>query len=388
MEPRVAPGSTRETAVSVAHFNEGVRAIVEQAFGRVWVRGEISDFKRHKSGHWYFALRDARARASCVVYGKDQWAIPAAPDDGMQVVALVQATVWPAQGSLSLVVKRIEAVGDGLWRKAMLETVERLKAEGLLAPERKRRIPRFPRCIAIVTSASGAAVRDIISVAGRRRPGIRIVVSPAVVQGEVAVSSICAAISRVNSLKYVDVLIVGRGGGSREDLWAFNDERVARAISASRVPVISAVGHEIDTTVCDLVADVRAATPSAAAETAVPSVADMYAALEQHRRDLRSLVLRRRQNAYRELVKAARDMRSAAIRSVELRRAALGAQAGRLNALSPLATLARGYAVARDEEGRTLSSVGQFEVGGAFELRVRDGRIRAETQAVHPERRA
>jgi exodeoxyribonuclease VII large subunit len=377
----VAPGTTRESAIPVATFNEGVRAIVEQAFGRVWIRGEISDFKRHKSGHWYFSMRDARAKVSCVVWSKDQWAIPAAPDDGMQVVALVQATVWPAQGSLQLSVRRIEAVGDGLWRKAMQETVERLKSEGLLAPERKRRLPRYPRCIAVVTSSSGAAIRDIISVAGRRRPGIRIVVSPAVVQGDEAVSSICAAIRRADSLKYVDVIIVGRGGGSREDLWAFNDERVARAIAGSRIPVISAVGHEIDTTVCDLVADVRAATPSAAAETAVPALSDMQAALELHRRRLRTAVLRRGQNASRELVKVARDMRAAAVRSVERRRATLGSQAGRLNALSPLATLARGYAVARDAEGHTLSSVASFKPGMLFDLRVRDGSVAARVVA-------
>lgn len=380
----IVPGTTRESAVSVADLNDAVKAVVEQAFSRVWIRGEISDFKRHRSGHWYFSMRDATAQVSCVVWSSDQWAIPAPPDEGMQVVALAQMTLWPAKGTLQLRIRRIEAAGDGLWRKAMELTVECLRADGLLAAERKRPLPRYPRCIAIVTSSSGAAVRDIISVAGRRRPGIRIVVSPAIVQGEGASASICAAIQRVARLPYADVLIVGRGGGSREDMWAFNDEKVARAIADCRIPVISAVGHEIDITVCDMVADVRASTPSAAAETAVPALSDLYAALETQRKRLRSSILHRGEYASLDLKTAARDMRSASLRAIERRRALLVGNAGRLDALSPLATLARGYSVARGDDGETLSSAAQFEVGRHFHLMVRDGRIRAVTEKVSP----
>ena len=252
--PDVAPGTTKESAITIGTLNEGLRAIVEQAFSRVWIRGEVTGFKVIR-GHWYFTMRDATAQISCVVWNKDQWAIPAAPDEGMQVVALTRMTAWPAKGTVQLRVTRMEATGDGLWRKAMEQTVARLKAEGLLAPERKRAIPRYPRCIAIVTSSSGAAVRDIIAVANRRRPGIRIVVSPAVVQGEGAVDSICAAIRRATSLRYVDVVIVGRGGGSSEDLWAFNDERVVRAVVAHPLPVVCGVGHEVDVTLADFAAD-------------------------------------------------------------------------------------------------------------------------------------
>jgi exodeoxyribonuclease VII large subunit len=355
-----------------------VRSLLEGKFDRVWVRGEVSDFKRNR-GHWYFTLRDATAQIQCVVWSSDQWAVPAQPDDGMQVVALARMTFYAARGSVQLRVIRIEAAGDGLWRKAMLETVARLKAEGFLAPERKRPIPRYAKYVGVVTSPDGAALRDIISVSIRRRPGIRILVSPAVVQGEGAAQSICAAIARLSRYKYLDVIIVGRGGGSREDLWAFNDESVARAVAGARAPVISAVGHEIDTTVCDLVADYRAATPSAAAEAAVPVLSELYAALENQRTHLRRAIERRSERASANLRTAARAMRSASLRNVERRRGALGVAAGKLDALSPLATLARGYSVARDDDGRTLTSVGQFEIGKEFDLLIRDGRIRAVT---------
>jgi exodeoxyribonuclease VII large subunit len=257
-------------------------------------------------------------------------------------------------------------------------TIAKLNAEGLLAAERKRQLPRFPQCLAVVTSTSGAALRDIVSVAHRRRPGLRIVVSGAVVQGETAPRSICRAISRVINWGCADVLIVGRGGGSRDDLWAFNDEKVARALAASTVPTISAVGHEIDTTICDLVADARAATPSAAAETAVPALADIIAGLNQQKRRLVHSVQRRRESATLDLKTVARDMRLASTRVVERRRSLISTSAGRLNALSPLATLARGYAIARDSDGRTLASVDDFAPDQEFDLTLRDGSLRAK----------
>jgi len=378
--PSSMPGTTPESAISVSTLNESTKQLVENSFGQFWVRGEVSDFKPHRNGHWYFSLRDRTAQMSCVVWSRDQNMIPAPPDDGMQVVALAQMTLYPAKGSLQLKISRMDAAGDGLWRKAMEQTIARLKADGLMAPERKRALPRFPMCIAIVTSLSGAALRDIISVAQRRRPGIRIVVSGAAVQGDNAPAEICAAIARVVRWKRAQVLIVGRGGGSREDLWAFNNEKVARAIAACPIPVISAVGHEIDATVCDLVADVRAATPSAAAETAVPALDDLVAAVQiQHSRMVRSLS-RRIDASSAELRAAARGMKLAAVRSTDRRRTAVSAVAGKLNALSPLATLARGYSVARDADGTLLSSVSDFRIGEAFGLTVRDGTITARTE--------
>lgn len=269
-----------------------------------------------------------------------------------------------------------------MWRKAMEETIARLKADGLMAPERKRALPRYPRVIAIVTSVNGAAMKDIISVAQRRRPGIRIVVANCAVQGDNAPAEICAAISRIVKWKRAQVLIVGRGGGSREDLWAFNNEKVARAVAACPIPVISAVGHEIDTTVCDLVADYRAATPSAAAENAVPALEELVAAVFAQRRRLVQSMTQRYRRAGVDLEQFGRQLRASPRMIIERRRARISSLAGRLNALSPLATLERGYAVARDSDGRLLSSVDAFQIGELFRVTVRDGSVTARAERI------
>jgi len=248
-----------------------------------------------------------------------------------------------------------------------------------MAPDKKRDLPLYPKCVAVVTSTSGAALRDIVAVAHRRRPGIKLVVAGAAVQGETAPREICRAIDRVMRWGCADVLIIGRGGGSREDLHAFNDERVARAVARSLIPTISAVGHEIDTTVCDLVADVRAATPSVAAERAIPALSDMYNALVTRRRRLTSAIQRRGESASMDLKQTAKDMRLASLRSLQSRRSGISGVAGRLNALSPLSTLARGYSIARDHNGATLSSVEDFFAGKEFELMLRDGSITARS---------
>ncbi len=379
-----APGASRESAVSIGDLNETARALVERSFGQFWVRGEVVDFKPHRNGHWYFSLRDRAAQMACVVWSRDQYRMPAPPDDGMQVVALVQMTMFVARGTLQLKVIRIEAAGEGLWRKAMDLTIARLTAEGLTAQERRKPIPRFAKSIAVITSPGGAALQDIISVARRRRPGVQIVVCPAVVQGDTAVRDVCRAITRVIRWGRADLLIIGRGGGSREDLWAFNDERVARAIAACPIPVITAVGHEIDFSVCDLVADLRAATPSVAAETAVPALADLLAVLESQRFRIASAVRQRNATALIGLRNAARDLRAAAEQGAERRRRGVSATAGRLNALSPLATLARGYAVARTPSGETLASVSQFSEGQRFDLLLQDGTIHAQVEEQGP----
>jgi len=382
-KPPAKPGSSRANAMTITELNEETRALVERSFGFFWLRGEVTDFKPHRNGHWYFSLRDSVSQMSCVVWSRDQHAIPAPPDEGMQIIALAQMTMYAARGALQLRISRIEAAGDGLRRKAMERTIEKLRADGLLSADRKRTLPRFPSCIAVVTSSSGAALHDIISVAQRRRPGVRVVVSCAAVQGDTAPREICNAIGRVMRWGRADVLIVGRGGGSREDLWAFNDERVARAVAACHIPVISAVGHEVDVTVCDLVADVRAATPSAAAETAIPALSDLLAALTAQRRRLNGAVLRRNEAAALSLRTVARNMRSSSLRAAERRRSLLKGAAGRLNALSPLATLERGYAVARAESGETLTSASQFEAGQRFDLLLRDGVIAANVRRVN-----
>ncbi|MBW8768978.1 MAG: exodeoxyribonuclease VII large subunit, partial [Gemmatimonadetes bacterium] len=311
-----------------------------------------------------------------------QLGIPAAPDDGMQVAALGQLGVYASRGEMQFTIRRMEADGDGLWRKALEVTRQRLDADGLLAPERKRPLPRSPRCIAFVTSASGAALRDVVAVLRRRAPGVELVVVHASVQGDSAPLELCRALKRVARWGGAELVIIGRGGGSREDLWAFNDERVARAVAACPVPTISAVGHEVDITLCDLVADHRAPTPSAAAEAAVLSREELLLTLGAQRHRLVSAMEDRLNDPRARAQSAAAALTTSMSQRLGERQSALAASAGRLNALSPLATLERGYAVARGEHGATLASATQFVAGHSFTLRLRDGEIDATTRSV------
>ena len=376
---RPEPGAAAESALSISVLTSAARDIVEASVIPMWVRGEVSDFKKHKNGHWYFCLRDDRSSIRCVIWSRDTWRIPASPDDGMMVVALGQLTVYPARGELQLAIRVIEADGEGLWRKAFDATRDALQRDGLLAPERKRPIPRYPRRIAVITSADGAALHDIVAVVKRRAPAVEIVLVPCAVQGAGAPDALRAALARVARWNDADCCIIGRGGGSREDLWAFNDERVARAVAACPMPVISAVGHEVDITMCDLVADLRAPTPSAAAEAAVPLASAMRGEITLFASALKSsmdgLLAGRRER----LTWIARHASSAATRLVDGHRATLGRASASLEALSPLATLSRGYAVARKPDGTTLSSATQFKEGADFDLLLRDGVVKATT---------
>jgi exodeoxyribonuclease VII large subunit len=378
------PGATPAAAVTVSTLTQTLKDVVEGAFVPLWVRGEISDFKAHRNGHWYFCLRDQVAQVRCVMWARDARRLPALPDDGMQVVALGQLSVYAARGDVQLVVKGMEAQGDGLWRKALDQTRARLLADGLLDPTRKRALPRYPRRVAIITSPDGAALHDIVAVARRRSALVELVVVPAKVQGDGAADELRAALERVARWGDVDVVIIGRGGGAREDLWAFNDERLARAVAACPVPIVSAVGHEVDVTICDLVADLRAATPSAAAEAIVPVLADVRAEVRALADALRTAGVWHVERAAERLAGAREELAAGAARVTERRRAALEMVAGRLHALSPLATLGRGYAVARGEDGTPLSRTADFPAGRPFELLVRDGTVRAVARPAEP----
>ncbi|MGH7622761.1 MAG: exodeoxyribonuclease VII large subunit, partial [Gemmatimonadaceae bacterium] len=314
------------------------------------------------------------------VWKRDQRGIPAPPDDGMQVAAFGRLTVYAARGEMQYTVTRLEAEGDGLRRKALEITRARLEADGLLALERKRPLPRFPGVIAVVTSPDGAALHDIVSVVRRRGANVRLVVVPAAVQGQTAPEELCFAMDQVNRWGGADLVIIGRGGGAREDLWAFNDERVARAVAACHAPTISAVGHEVDISICDLVADLRAATPSAAAEAATVSRAELATELRKLSMRMHGAVragVRGRGDALRHL---GRDLAGAAGTHVAQRRGAVQSVAARLHALSPVATLARGYVVARGDDGATLSSVAAFQPNMPFDLVVRDGVVPAQVR--------
>jgi exodeoxyribonuclease VII large subunit len=360
------------------------RDVLEGAFMPLWVRGEVSDFKAHRNGHWYFCLRDEDAQLRCVAWARDRRRIPAPPDDGMQVVALGQLTVYPARGEMQFSVTRMEAQGDGLWRKALELTRARLHADGLLDPARKRSIPRHPRRIAVITSRDGAALRDIFAVVQRRCPSVEVVLVPAAVQGDSAPESLCYALDQVARWGDADVVIIGRGGGGREDLWAFNDERVARALAGCPIPTISAVGHEIDMSICDLVADLRAPTPSAAAEAAVPVQSELRERLRAAGAALSAITSRRVTRARAAANDAAWGIIHASARRIERRRLALESAAGRLNALSPLATLDRGYTIVRTPDRRTVRSVTQIEAGANVELVFRDGVASATVDGVVP----
>jgi exodeoxyribonuclease VII large subunit len=371
------PGTDPSSAIAVSALTNIARDILEGAFPPIWVRGEVTGFKAHRNGHWYFTLRDRMAQIRSVVWSKDTRAIPAPPDEGMLVSAFGNLSVYPQKGEMQFVVRRMEAEGDGLWRKAFEKTRARLDAEGLLDTARKRQLPRYPRRVAVVTSPDGAALRDIIAVMKRRSPGVEIVVVPAAVQGDTAIMDLCRALDRVARWREADVVIIGRGGGSREDLWAFNDERVARAVATCPLPVVSAVGHEVDVTICDLVADVRAATPSAAAETVVRDDVELRAEIRASGRRLSRALRRRVDGAKADLQWHASALKNRLVRATERRRSRVAELGGRLNALSPLATLERGYAIARDEAGRALSSTTQFKTGMPFDLVLRDGSVAA-----------
>jgi exodeoxyribonuclease VII large subunit len=377
------PGATPASAIPVAELTQAAKDVVEGAFMPLWVRGEVSDFKAHRNGHWYFTLRDAASQVRCVLWARDARRLPAPPDDGMQVVALGQMSVYAARADLQLVVRTLDAVGDGLWRKALDRARAALAADGLLDPARRRPLPRFPRHVAVVTSPDGAALHDIRAVVRRRWPAAELVVVAAKVQGDGAPAELCAALDRAARWRHpegggFDVLIIGRGGGSREDLWAFNDEALARAVAACPVPTVSAVGHEVDVTLCDLVADLRAPTPSAAAEAVVPVFAEVQAHVRALGAALAAAAAARVRAAREEAAAAGAAIAQAAGRAVERRRAVIAAGAGRLHALSPLATLGRGYAVARDPaSGATLAGVADFPPGRPFDLLVRDGRVPA-----------
>jgi exodeoxyribonuclease VII large subunit len=386
---------------SVHQVNKAVKGLLESSVEPLWVGGEIGNWTRSRAGHCYFTLKDDRAQIRSVMFSREAQHLPADPDEGTRVRVFGDLTLYEARGEYQLVVRRLETEGkDGLWRKAFEALRARLELEGLLDPARKRPLPAYPACIGVVTSPTGAALHDIRSVLARRAPWARVVLAGARVQGEGASQEIADAIERLAASGLPDVMIVGRGGGSLEDLWAFNEEPVARAIAACPIPVVSAVGHEVDVTISDLVADVRAPTPSAAAEAVVPDAVELLGRLrrqpERLGRALRRTATRPRVEVRERLGRLVRamerslapvrqtlDRNATALerRVVTLtrdRRARAGALAGRLEALSPLSTLARGYAVARTDEGRVLRQVDDFPPGRRFRLRVQDGTIDAE----------
>ena len=397
----------RDNTLTVGELNRYVKMLMDNdaLLSAVSVRGEISNLKFHSSGHLYFTLKDGEAEISAVMFRSAAMNLKMVARDGMQVVAFGRVSVYEKGGKCQLYVSAMLDNGIGALQLEYERLKKQLEAEGLFDNDKKRPLPKFPKCIGIITSLTGAAVRDMINVTGRRWPSAKILLYPALVQGEQAPASLCAGLDLLNATEECDVIIIGRGGGSIEDLWAFNDERVVRRVAASEAPIISAVGHETDFTLCDFAADLRAPTPSAAAELAVPDRDEMRIRLDE--------LLGRIENASMRVVNFKREKFSSVAKRLELlspsgrlavekkdlervrvklnqgierivqkRREALSVYSAKLVAINPLAVLSRGYSYTQREE-TVILSVNQIKSGDVVNIRFADGSASAEIISVN-----
>ncbi|TAL72597.1 MAG: exodeoxyribonuclease VII large subunit [Rhodanobacter sp.] len=443
--PDASPAPNRQV-LTPSTLNRLVRGLLEDAFPTVWIEGELSNVARPASGHLYFTLKDSAAQVRCAMFRSSNTGLRFKPADGLQVLLRARVGLYEARGEYQLIAEHMELAGEGALQRAFEALKAKLDAEGLFDAKRKRPLPPFARRIGVITSATGAAIRDVLSVLGRRWPLAEVDVLPVPVQGREAPPAIVAMLRKAAASRRYDVLLVTRGGGSLEDLWAFNDEAVARAIHASPVPVMSAVGHEIDFSIADFVADVRAPTPSAAAEILVPDAQAMLRRLRQqqsrlataaqrtlqalgqrldtaaarlqaqrpevrlarngerlanlHHRLLAALRTTRQQHHARlvqlqlrlracdpqravgmhrnRLTELAQRLRQAVARQLERRKLALQEAARTLHAVSPLATLERGYAIVRDADGHVVTSVTGVHPGDTVQARLADGTLHAK----------
>jgi len=377
------PG-TGETAPQILTVSE-ITAIIaadlesDPELKNVWVKGEISTFTPARSGHWYFSLKDEKTVINCVMFSNWNANVDFEVKPGMKVLVRGSVSVYKPRGSYSIQIRELRPEGIGeLWLK-FLALREKLAKEGLFDDERKKPIPEVPVTVGVVTSPTGAAVKDIIRVLRRRAPYVNILLAPATVQGEGAAETIVHGIELLNKVGGVDVMIIGRGGGSMEDLWAFNEEIVARAIAAYKIPIISAVGHERDFTIADFVADLRAATPSAAAELAALPLDDLDQELEQLLTDAGAAIQHMLQDESQGLDELGADLQAALTQFLALERERLEAVGARLNAVSPLAVLQRGYSVAvKPPDKEAVTSIEQVTDGDDIDVIVTDGQIQCK----------
>ena len=396
--------------VSVTQLTQYIKLILDrdEILSQACVRGELSNYKIHSSGHHYFTLKDEGAVISCVMFRSDAMRLRFRPETGMKVILSGRVSLFPKSGQYQIYVSHMQPDGVGDLAVAFEQLKKKLSAEGLFDPARKKPLPRYPGTVALVTSPTGAAVQDMIRILGRRWPLARVLVCPVRVQGAGAAEEIAAMLDYVDGHDLADVIITGRGGGSMEDLWAFNEEIVARAIARCDIPVISAVGHEPDVTIADFAADVRAATPSNGAEIAVCDQSELRDALGQltvrltRAQDRRISALTDRLNR----LKASPVMRSpegaiqqrelllellrqrlehAGTRRFQQEEQRLARLAGRLDALSPLKVLARGYALASREDGTVIRAAGELAPGEPIRLRLGQGSARCTVDTIEKE---
>jgi len=403
--PLTSGPGPEEKIWSVAELTASVKGAIEEAFPPLWVEGEISNFVHHGSGHMYFSLKDEKAQLRAVFFRGDNHLLRFKPEDGMKVRARGSLTVYERSGQYQILVRRLQPVGTGELELAFRQLVDRLGKEGLFDESRKKPLPAYPDRIGVLTSATGAAIHDILRVLRRRFP-VTVLLYPVRVQGEGAAEEIATAIERMNERGDVDLLVVGRGGGSLEDLWAFNEEIVARAIVASAIPVLSAVGHEVDVTISDLVADRRAATPSAAAEILAPSRDEVGEGLVASRIRMARTV-RDRLRFFRERLRRIREGRALGRPGEMIRREAqrLDDLSGRLarsvghghdrardriarlrqtlTALDPKGVLERGYCICRDDAGRAVTDASRLVLGARVEIAFRRGGAGARIEEVY-----
>ena len=375
--------------LTISAFTGIVREVLETGFAEVGLQGEVSNVARPRSGHVYFVLKDDGAQVRAVLWKTAARQLVFDLVDGLAVRAWGSLTVYPPRGEYQIVVRKLEPEGVGALELAFRQTVARMAAEGLFDPDRKRPLPAFPRRIVVVTSPTGAAVRDLLQVTGRRWPTAEVLIVPSRVHGSGAAEEVAAAIALANRVAGADLLVIARGGGSLEDLWAFNEEVVARAIVASRLPVVTAIGHEVDLTVADLAADRRALTPSEAGEICVPDAREVRARLDALRDRLRRAGADRIDDA-RSTLDSLRDRaRLAWRRDLQSRRERLARAAGRLDALSPLAVLARGYSLTLRDDGITpVRTSSDVRPGEAIRTRLASGSLVSRVEAVEPGTRA
>lgn len=385
---------------TVSQVNQYIKSLLDRdrELTALYVRGEISNYKAYPSGHHYFSLKDGEGAIRCVMFKREAMSLRFRPENGMKVIAFGRVAVFPRDGQYQMYCTSLTPEGVGDLHLAFEQLKQKLYAEGLFDPAHKEPIPKFPKRIALITSSAGAAVRDMLRILGARWPMAEVFLLPVRVQGAEAPGEICATIAWANQHQVADLIITGRGGGSMEDLWAFNDENVARTIYHSAIPVISAVGHEPDVTIADFVADLRAATPSNAAELAVPDQNEVAVWLHQMEGRLAQAMGRKLESARKDLDRAARcralqdpmnyvddkrmvldyqreKLAAGLNAALNRERQRFGQLASKLDALSPLKVLGRGYAIPRKADGGVVRSVADVAPGDPLKLRVADGEI-------------
>ena len=384
---------------TVSQLNRFIKQMLDgtSILNNIWVKGEISNFKRHYTGHCYLTLKDEGGVLKAVMFKANAARLAFAPENGMKVLARGRVSVYERDGSYQLYIEEMQPDGVGSLHIAYEQLKARLQEEGLFDEAKKKPLPPYPNTIGVVTATTGAAIRDIINILSRRYPCAKVLIYPTLVQGEGASAGIAEAIEYFNAHKLADVLIVGRGGGSIEDLWAFNEEQTARAIYASEIPVVSAVGHETDFTIADFVADLRAPTPSAAAELVVPSVAELREKLlsmrsrvimgalhtiRMKRSQIEKITLRSPAAKLADNRVLLDDLTKHLVRNTKLildrKREEIKAAAGRLDAMSPLAVLGRGYSIAKSKDGTVIRQKGDAVSGTEFDLVLSDGSVEAK----------